>query len=122
MAEVLPIRVKRVYAPAAPDDGMRILVDRLWPRGLKKADAAIDRWLKQIAPSAELRRWFGHVPERWEEFRRRYAVELRQQPEALKELRELAADKPLTLLFAAHDEARNNAVVLREALLGTLEP
>ncbi|MGE5548741.1 MAG: DUF488 domain-containing protein [Solirubrobacterales bacterium] len=126
-AATTDIRVKRAYAPAAGDDGVRVLVDRLWPRGLSKADAAIDAWRRDLAPSTDLRRWFGHAPERWEEFRRRYAEELAQQPEALAELRALAAHRRLTLLFGARDEARNNAVVLREALLaptpdGSLRP
>ena len=84
------VRLKRAYEPAAPDDGVRVLVDRLWPRGLRKADAAIDRWMKDIAPSTELRQWFGHDPERWPEFHRRYARELQQQAVAVDELRELA--------------------------------
>ena len=118
MATTLPIRVKRAYEPASPEDGTRILVDRLWPRGLRKADAAVDRWLKELAPSTELRQWFGHVPERWDEFHRRYQEELQQRPEKLDELRALAAAGPLTLLFSAHDEAHNNAVALRDVLQG----
>src|SRR4051794_37000781 len=111
------VRLKRVYEPAASDDGVRVLVDRLWPRGLRKADGAIDRWMKDIAPSTELRRWFGHDPERWQEFRRRYTRELQQQAVAVQELQELARSGPVTLVFAAHDEAHNHAIVLREALL-----
>jgi uncharacterized protein YeaO (DUF488 family) len=111
------VRLKRVYEPAAPDDGVRVLVDRLWPRGLRKADAAIDRWMKDIAPSTELRRWFGHDPKRWPAFHRRYSQELLQQAVAIDELRELARDGQVTLVFAAHDEAHNDAVVLRDALL-----
>jgi uncharacterized protein YeaO (DUF488 family) len=111
------IRLKRAYEPPAAADGTRILVDRLWPRGLPKSAAAIDLWLKDIAPSAELRRWFAHDPERWPEFRRRYEDELRRQPERLGELRALAQKGPLTLLFAARDEVRNNAVALRDLLL-----
>jgi uncharacterized protein YeaO (DUF488 family) len=111
------VRLKRVYEPVAPDDGVRVLVDRLWPRGLRKADAAIDRWMKDIAPSTELRRWFGHDPERWPAFHHRYSQELLQQAEAVDELRELARDGTVTLVFAAHDEAHNDAVVLRDALL-----
>ena len=84
------IRLKRAYEPPAPDDGTRILVDRLWPRGVKKTDAAIDRWLKDIAPSAELRRWFGHRPERWPEFRRRYLAELKAPPDVVEALRATA--------------------------------
>jgi uncharacterized protein YeaO (DUF488 family) len=111
------IRLKRVYEPAAPADGRRILVDRLWPRGLKKADAAIDRWMKQVAPSTELRKWFGHAPERWPEFRRRYSEELRGKKALLDELRALAREGPVTLLYAAHDSEHNDAVALRELLL-----
>jgi uncharacterized protein YeaO (DUF488 family) len=111
------VRLKRAYEPAAPDDGVRVLVDRLWPRGLRKADAAIDRWMKDIAPSTELRRWFGHDPERWPAFHRRYSQELLQQAVAIDELRELARGGRVTLVFAAHDEAHNDAVVLRDALL-----
>lgn len=111
-------RIKRVYEPAAADDGTRVLVDRLWPRGLKRDEAKIDLWLKEIAPSTELRRWFGHAPDRWDEFRRRYAEELLAQPHALAQLREVGEHGPVTLLFAARDEQRNNAVVLRELLGG----
>jgi uncharacterized protein YeaO (DUF488 family) len=111
------VRLKRVYEPAAPHDGVRVLVDRLWPRGLRKADAAIDRWMKDVAPSTQLRQWFGHDPERWPEFRRRYSRELQQQAVAVEELQELARSGPLTLVFAAHDEAHNDAIVLRDALL-----
>ena len=108
------IRTKRVYEPPAPEDGMRVLVDRLWPRGLKKETAAVALWLKAAAPSAELRRWFAHDPARWEEFRRRYAAELEQSRAALAPL--LAGEGALTLLFAAHDRERNNAVALAEWL------
>jgi uncharacterized protein YeaO (DUF488 family) len=111
------VKLKRVYDPVSPEDGVRVLVDRLWPRGLKKAHAAIDRWAKDIAPSTELRQWFGHDPQRWPEFRRRYIEELRQHAELLEELRSLARERPLTLLFSAHDEAHNNAVVIKEVLL-----
>src|SRR4051794_22760717 len=111
------VRLKRAYEPAAPEDGVRVLVDRLWPRGLRKADAAIDRWMKDIAPSTELRQWFGHDPERWPEFRRRYTRELQQQAVAVEELQELARRDPVTLVFTAHDEAHNDAIVLRDALL-----
>jgi uncharacterized protein YeaO (DUF488 family) len=110
------IRTKRVYEPAAPEDGWRVLVDRLWPRGLKKEAAAVDLWLKEAAPSAELRRWFAHDPARWDEFRRRYAAELAQNRAALKPL--IAAEGPLTLLFAARDPAHNNAVALARWLAG----
>ena len=112
------VRLKRAYEPSGPDDGMRILVDRLWPRGVRKADAAIDLWLKELAPSTALRKWFGHDPARWQSFRERYAEELRQCPEALAQLRELARKGPVTLVYSAHDEAHNDAVVLRELVLG----
>ena len=112
------IRLKRAYQPAAADDGPRILVDRLWPRGLKKSDAAIDRWIKDIAPSTALRKWFGHEPGRWPEFRRRYAAEIRRQPDQIEELRALARKGPVTLVFSARDELHNDAVVLRNVLLG----
>ena len=110
------IEVKRVYEPASRTDGTRILVDRLWPRGLSKEDAAIDHWCKELAPSTALRQWFGHKPERWEEFRKRYKAELAEAPEALAELRGFARKGPITLLFAAHDELHNNAVVIHELL------
>lgn len=110
--------MKRAYEAPAADDGARILVDRLWPRGLRKTDAAIDLWIKDIAPSTGLRKWFGHDPDRWPEFRQRYVEEIQQRPEALDELRTRARTGRITLVFAAHDEAHNNAVVLRDVLLG----
>jgi uncharacterized protein YeaO (DUF488 family) len=110
------LRLKRVYDAAAPDDGTRILVDRLWPRGLRKTEAAVDRWMKEVAPSTELRQWFGHDPERWSEFRRRYEAELQEHVDALNEIRELAKKGTVTLLFGARDEQHNDAVVLRDAL------
>ncbi|MDA8230009.1 MAG: DUF488 family protein [Magnetospirillum sp.] len=112
------VRIRRIYDQPSAEDGTRVLVDRLWPRGLTKEAARVDRWLREIAPSAELRRWFGHAPERWPEFRRRYAGELERNPDAVAELHRLAAQGPVTLLFAARDETRNNAVILRDLLLG----
>jgi uncharacterized protein YeaO (DUF488 family) len=112
------IKLKRAYEPAAAADGRRILIDRLWPRGVSKARAGIDGWMKEIAPSTELRRWFGHDPARWQEFRGRYAAEIRSHPEQLRQLRRFAAERPLTLVYSAHDEAHNDAVVLRAVLLG----
>lgn len=109
----LSIRVKRVYEPPSPEDGTRVLVGRLWPRGLRKADAAIDCWLKETAPSSELRRWFGHDPGRWKEFRHCYRVELSARPELLDKLRALAAHDTLTLVYAAHDKSHDQAVALR---------
>jgi len=111
------VKLKRAYAAPAASDGTRILVDRLWPRGVKKADAAIDAWMKEVAPSSALRKWFGHDPARWQEFRRRYLKELREHPDALERLRALARQGPITLVFAAHDEAHNDAVVLRDVLV-----
>jgi uncharacterized protein YeaO (DUF488 family) len=110
------IGLKRAYDAPDAEDGMRILVDRLWPRGVKKADAAIDRWLKDLAPSPELRRWFGHKLERWPEFRRRYRAELDRHRDLVAELRDLARRQRVTLVFGAKDEAHNDAVVLWELL------
>jgi uncharacterized protein YeaO (DUF488 family) len=114
------INLKRAYEPPAADDGTRILVDRLWPRGLRKADAAIDQWMKDIAPSTALRKWFGHDPARWQEFRQLYTDEIRGHPEQLDELRSHARLGRITLVFSAHDEAHNDAVVLRDVLLGRI--
>ncbi len=111
------VRLKRAYEPPASDDGTRILIDRLWPRGIRKAAAAIDEWMKEIAPSTELRKWFGHDPERWPEFRRRYRSEIQQHEAQLRRLRELARNGPVTLVYAAHDAAHNDAVVLKCVLL-----
>jgi uncharacterized protein YeaO (DUF488 family) len=112
------VKLKRAYEPSAGDDGTRILIDRLWPRGVKKADAAIDEWIKDIAPSTALRKWFGHDPVRWREFRSRYVKELYKHPEQLKRLRALARQGPITLVFSARDQVHNDAVVLRSFLLG----
>lgn len=112
------VRLKRAYEPPARDDGARILIDRLWPRGMTKKAAAIDEWFKDIAPSTALRQWFGHDPARWQEFRRRYADEVRQDPEHLDKLRVRARQGPITLVFSARDELHNDAVVLRDLLLG----
>jgi uncharacterized protein YeaO (DUF488 family) len=111
------VRLKRAYEAPAADDGTRILIDRLWPRGVKKADAAIDEWMKEIAPSTELRKWFGHDPERWQEFRRRYRSEIHQHPNEFDRLRTLAQRGRITLVFSARDEAHNDAVVLKDLLL-----
>lgn len=110
------LRLKRAYEPAGPEDGVRILVDRLWPRGVSKVDAAIDEWMKDVAPSAELRQWFGHDPGRWAEFQRRYRAELRAHAPQLDRLRSLAAAGTVTLVYAARDEEHNDAVVLRDVL------
>jgi uncharacterized protein YeaO (DUF488 family) len=112
------VKLKRAYEPPAAGDGTRILIDRLWPRGVTKAAAAIDQWAKAIAPSTDLRRWFGHDPARWREFHRRYAAELRKRSDLLRGLRDLARRGPVTLVYAARDEVHNDAVVLRDILLG----
>jgi uncharacterized protein YeaO (DUF488 family) len=112
------VRLKRAYESPSAKDGKHILVDRLWPRGISKEKAALDHWMKDVAPSTELRKWFAHDPERWEEFRRRYAAQLREHSYLITELRSLARHGPITLVYAAHDEAHNDAVVLREVLLG----
>jgi len=112
------LRVKRVYEPPTPDDGARVLVDRLWPRGLKKADLALAAWWKDLAPSAELRGWFHHEPDRWEEFERRYLEELERQRSIVLASLDALPSGEVTLLFAAKDEQRNNAVVLRGFLAG----
>ena len=115
----LMIALKRVYDESEPDDGTRMLVERLWPRGLTKERAHVDLWLKEIAPSRELRIWFGHDPVKFTEFRRRYETELASETgqAALARLRELANQGPVTLVFAAHDTQHNNAFVLRDVLL-----
>lgn len=111
------IHVKRIYAPPESSDGTRILVDRLWPRGMARNKACIRAWIKDIAPSDALRRWYAHDPEKWPEFQERYLAELRHNPAALAELWDVAAkSKTITLLFAAKDDLRNNATVLREYL------
>ena len=111
------VKLKRAYEPPARSDGKRVLIDRLWPRGLKKTDTKIDEWMKGIAPSTELRKWFGHDPARWPEFRRRYEAEVQQHSEQLDRLRTLAREGPLTLVFSARDEEHNDAVVLKELIL-----
>jgi uncharacterized protein YeaO (DUF488 family) len=116
MTKKAAIRLKRVYEPAAAEDGLRVLVDRLWPRGLAKEKAAVDHWLKEAAPSTALRQWFGHDPARWPEFRERYRAELRENPTALAALRRLCRGQTVTLLYAASDPEHNNAVVLKTQL------
>ena len=110
------VRIKRVYDPPEPGDGRRLLIDRLWARGLTKEAARIDDWIKELAPSTELRKWFGHDPARWDEFQARYKEELLTQAELLAKLRAEAKKGTITLLFAAKDTAHNNAVVLKEML------
>src|SRR5581483_1080148 len=110
------IQLKRAYEAAAADDGLRILVERLWPRGVSKAKAKIDLWLKGLAPSTELRQWYGHDPARWPAFRKRYQAELKGKGDVLALLRLVTEERPVTFVYAASDEERNSAVVLKEFL------
>ena len=110
------IRVRRVYEPADPADGFRVLVDRIWPRKLKMEQAAIDLWLKDVAPSPELRKWFGHDPAKWDEFRKRYASELERNPDTVRFLNEKSRSGMLTLVFAAKDAEHSNAAALKAYL------
>lgn len=111
------VKLKRAYEPPVAADGVRVLVDRLWPRGLSKEHAALDHWMKDIAPSTELRKWFGHDPARWGEFMGRYREELHGNDNLLRQLRSLARKGTITLVYSAHDEIHNDAVVLRNTLL-----
>ncbi|HKA17624.1 MAG TPA: DUF488 domain-containing protein [Blastocatellia bacterium] len=110
------INLKRAYEKPSKDDGERILVERLWPRGLTKLQAKIDLWLKDVAPSTELRRWFGHDPKKWDEFRRRYQKELKNKDELIKLLKRKAKNGTITLIYAARDEEHNGALVLKRFL------
>lgn len=112
------IQIKRTYEKAARDDGRRVLVERLWPRGIKKTAMPLDAWMKEVAPSTELRKWFGHQVERWPEFQRRYRAELADHPDAVAELARAAKRGKLTLLYSARDTEHNGAVVLRDYLRG----
>jgi uncharacterized protein YeaO (DUF488 family) len=112
------IQLKRAYEERAPADGERILVERLWPRGLTKEKAHIDLWLKDVAPSAELRKWYGHKVDKWDEFRRRYKAELAANKELVAELRRKAKQGPITLIYAARDTEHNSALVLKSVLEG----
>lgn len=113
------IRLKRAYDTPHPDDGVRILVERLWPRGVSRDTAALDHWVKDLAPSPDLRKWYGHDPDRWPEFQARYRDELDGKAEAIAELRSICAIGTVTFVFAAKDEIRNSATVLRAYLTGT---
>jgi uncharacterized protein YeaO (DUF488 family) len=111
------IKIKRVYEKPVKEDGWRVLVDRLWPRGMKKEAAHLDAWMKDVAPSDALRKWFGHKPERWSEFRKKYRSELKGKKELVAELKKMAKEhETMTLLFGAKDEDHNEAVVLADAL------
>jgi len=111
------LRVKRVYDAVEPNDGLRILVDRIWPRGLSKHQAAVDLWMKDIAPSHALRKWFGHRPERWHEFRQRYHRELDSKPEQVRELIRYVTERPVTLLYSSKATEANQALALLEYLM-----
>ncbi len=115
------VQIKRVYEAPSRNDGTRILVERLWPRGMRKTDLQLDAWMKGVAPSPLLRTWYGHVPARWEEFRRRYIAEL-DRSGAWRPLCDLARKKRLTLLYGARDEQRNSALLLRDYLVQKLRP
>jgi uncharacterized protein YeaO (DUF488 family) len=115
---MLDVRIKRIYDPVESDDGHRVLIDRIWPRGVARARAELDEWAKELAPSAELRRWFGHDPERFAEFRKRYRAELRDRTEEVERLRSIARGGALTILYAARDREHNDAVVLAELVRG----
>jgi uncharacterized protein YeaO (DUF488 family) len=110
------IKLKRVYEQPSPDDGLRVLVERLWPRGLTKKRAAVDLWLKDVAPSPELRNWFGHDPARWEQFQKRYRQELRGKEDAIELLKQKGKGGTVTLVYAARDEEHNGALVLKRLL------
>jgi uncharacterized protein YeaO (DUF488 family) len=111
------IKIKRVYEKPAKEDGWRVLVDRLWPRGMKKTAAHLDVWMKEVAPSDTLRKWFGHKPEKWGEFQKKYRAELKEKEEFVADLKKMAKEHgTMTLLFGAKDEEHNEAVVLADAL------
>ena len=114
------LRLKRVYEAPHKDDGTRILVDRLWPRGLTKEKAKVDLWLKEIAPSTELRKWFAHDPKKWRSFRERYQTELKHHPDQVKLLKTKASEGTVTLIYGARDQEHNEALVLKEFLEGTV--
>ncbi len=110
------VQVKRIYDPASSEDGKRIYVDRLWPRGLKKSDALFDEWLKEISPSNELRKWYGHDPAKWQEFKKRYKKELEDKKETLERVRKEAKRRNITLLYSTRETERNTAIALKEFL------
>lgn len=118
----MAIYTKRIYENPANEDGYRVLVDQLWPRGLRKEDARIDRWVKEIAPTTELRKWYNHDPEKWTEFRRRYFEELDRRPETVSELVEIAKKRKITFLFSSKETKLNNATALKEYIENKLKP
>ncbi len=115
------VTTKRVYDPVDPDEGVRVLVDRLWPRGVSKQSLKADHWLREVAPSNQLRQWFGHDPKRWEEFKLRYAVELQAKPEAMQFLLGLARERGLVLLYSARDLQFNQAIALQQHLASLMQ-
>jgi uncharacterized protein YeaO (DUF488 family) len=119
--DYMDIRTKRIYEPLDPDKGYRVLVDRVWPRGMSRKKARIDSWLKELAPSKELRQWFGHDPAKWEEFRKRYFQELAEHKEELDRLAEKARNGPLTLVYSSRETRYNNAVALKAYLESTAD-
>lgn len=110
------VRIKRIYDAPARSDGYRILIDRLWPRGVSKQHAKLDAWLPELAPGAELRKWFGHDPARWQEFHKRYRAELARKAPLIDSIRHRALDEPVTLLYAARDPLHNHALVLQQVI------
>ena len=118
----MDVRLKRAYEPAAASDGYRVLIDRIWPRGVSREQAGLGEWARELAPSSELRRWFDHDPARFEEFRRRYTEELAAQNDKLRELRRRARAGTLTLVYGARDTEHNDAVVLAEILREEVQP
>jgi uncharacterized protein YeaO (DUF488 family) len=118
----MAVRLKRAYEPAAAADGFRVLIDRIWPRGVSREQAHLDEWARELAPSSDLRRWFSHDPDRFAEFRRRYRAELAAQEARLRELRQRAREGTLTLVYAARDTKHNDAVVLAEILRRGAKP
>ncbi|MDD2466265.1 MAG: DUF488 domain-containing protein [Desulfobulbus sp.] len=115
------IQLKRIYDPPDPDDGIRILVDRLWPRGVKKENLHMDEWIREVAPSDALRRWFAHDPAKWDEFRRRYSSELEENPDSWHPIFKAAQRTTITLLYSSHSHEQNNAVALKSFLEKRLE-
>lgn len=113
----MEIQIKRIYEDASKDDGFRVLVDRIWPRGVSKENAKLDEWMKEIAPSTALRKWFDHKPERFDEFSKKYKIELQEHSNIIDQLQKKAGKKVLTLLYSAKDEKHNQAVVLKNYLL-----
>jgi len=113
----MKIKIKRMHDPVETDDGFRVLVDKIWPRGVTKAQAHINLWLREIAPSSDLRRWFSHDPAKWEEFKKRYFEELEEKPEVVSRLLKIIAEGPVTLLYSAREREYNQAVALKEYLL-----